>query len=991
MSLHLKPGQLTLADLRQAYLAPVRLSLDPSADAPVAASVACVENIIAEGRTAYGINTGFGLLASTRISPADLEKLQRSIVLSHAAGVGEALDDAMVRLVMLLKVNSLARGFSGIRRKVIDALIALINAEVYPHIPLKGSVGASGDLAPLAHMSLVLIGESRARHRGEWLPAAEALAVAGLEPLTLAAKEGLALLNGTQVSTAYALRGLFEAEDLFAAATVCGGLSVEAMLGSRAPFDARIHAARGQRGQIDVAAAYRDLLTASSEVARSHEKCDKVQDPYSLRCQPQVMGACLTQMRQAAEVLEIEANAVSDNPLVFAAEGDVISGGNFHAEPVAMAADNLALALAEIGSLSERRISLMMDMHMSQLPPFLVANGGVNSGFMIAQVTAAALASDNKALAHPASVDSLPTSANQEDHVSMAPNAGKRLWAMAENVRGILAVEWLGACQGLDFREGLKSSPKLEQARRLLRDKVPYYQEDRFFAPDIEAASQLLASAGPAVAEPLIPAPGRSAGALQQEQQQESRGMTHDTGLRRGLNARHIRFMALGSAIGTGLFYGSASAIQMAGPAVLLAYLVAGAAVYMVMRALGEMAVHEPVSGSFGHYASSYLGPLAGFVTGWTYAFEMIIVCLADVTAFGIYMGFWFPDVPRWIWVLSIVLFIGGLNLCHVKVFGELEFWLSLVKVGAIVAMILAGLGIMFFGFSLDGAVTSATGVHNLWQHGGFLPNGWAGLVASLSVVVFAFGGIEIIGITAGEAQDPQRVIPRAINAVPLRILLFYVLTLFVLMAIFPWQQIGSNGSPFVQIFDGLGIESAAAILNVVVITAAISAINSDIFGAGRMLYGMARQGQAPVGFSRVSRHGVPWMTVLLMAVALLLGVALNYLIPQSVFLLIASIATFATVWVWLMILLAQVGMRRRMGPRQVAALKFPVPLWPFAPAAAIVFMLFIFVVLGYFPDTRPALWVGAIWIAVLVIAYRRWVRPKGDAAHGVLQAQGGL
>ncbi len=400
----------------------------------------------------------------------------------------------MVRLVMLLKVNSLARGFSGIRRKVIDALIALINAEVYPHIPLKGSVGASGDLAPLAHMSLVLIGESRARHRGEWLPAAEALAVAGLEPLTLAAKEGLALLNGTQVSTAYALRRV-----------VRGRGPVRrrhrlrrAQRRGHARFAGAVRCAhpcaRGQRGQIDVAAAYRDLLTASSEVARSHEKCDKVQDPYSLRCQPQVMGACLTQMRQAAEVLEIEANAVSDNPLVFAAEGDVISGGNFHAEPVAMAADNLALALAEIGSLSERRISLMMDMHMSQLPPFLVANGGVNSGFMIAQVTAAALASDNKALAHPASVDSLPTSANQEDHVSMAPNAGKRLWAMAENVRGILAVEWLGACQGLDFREGLKSSPKLEQARRLLRDKVPYYQEDRFFAPDIEAASQLLAS-----------------------------------------------------------------------------------------------------------------------------------------------------------------------------------------------------------------------------------------------------------------------------------------------------------------------------------------------------------------------------------------------------------------------------------------------------------------------------------------------------------------
>ncbi|ONN71638.1 histidine ammonia-lyase [Pseudomonas oryzihabitans] len=493
-TLILKPGTLDLAQLRQAHLQPLRMELDPAAYAAIDASVACVESILAEGRTAYGINTGFGLLASTRIAPADLEKLQRSLVLSHAAGVGEALDDDLVRLIMLLKVNSLARGFSAIRRQVIEALIALINAEVYPHIPLKGSVGASGDLAPLAHMSLVLIGESKARYQGQWLPAREALAVAGLEPMTLAAKEGLALLNGTQVSTAYALRGLFEGEDLFAAATVCGGLSVEAMLGSRAPFDARIHAARGQRGQIDVAAAYRELLTDSSEVSRSHANCDKVQDPYSLRCQPQVMGACLTQLRQAAEVLEVEANAVSDNPLVFAEEGDVISGGNFHAEPVAMAADNLALALAEIGALSERRISLMMDRHMSQLPPFLVENGGVNSGFMIAQVTAAALASDNKALAHPASVDSLPTSANQEDHVSMAPNAGKRLWAMAENVRGILAIEWLGACQGLDFRHGLKSSERLERARSLLRERVPYYQEDRFFAPDIEAASALLAS-----------------------------------------------------------------------------------------------------------------------------------------------------------------------------------------------------------------------------------------------------------------------------------------------------------------------------------------------------------------------------------------------------------------------------------------------------------------------------------------------------------------
>ena len=498
----LTPGQLTLAQLRAAYQRPLKLRLDESAHAGIEASVACVNAIIAEDRTAYGINTGFGLLASTRIASEDLEKLQRSLVLSHAAGIGEPLDDAMVRLIMLLKVNNLSRGFSGIRLKVIEALIALINAEVYPHIPLKGSVGASGDLAPLAHMSLVLLGESQARHKGQWLPASEALAIAGLEPMTLAAKEGLALLNGTQVSTAYALRGLFEAEDLFAAASVCGGLTVEAALGSRAPFDARIHAARGQRGQIDAAAVYRHLLGDSSEVGRSHQACDKVQDPYSLRCQPQVMGACLTQLRQAAEVLAVEANAVSDNPLVFAAEGDVISGGNFHAEPVAMAADNLALAIAEIGALSERRTSLMMDKHMSQLPPFLVANGGVNSGFMIAQVTAAALASENKALAHPHSVDSLPTSANQEDHVSMAPAAGKRLWEMAANTRGVLAIEWLGACQGLDFREGLKSSPLLEQARQALRAKVPYYVEDRFFAPDIAAADALL---GERVLTPLLP------------------------------------------------------------------------------------------------------------------------------------------------------------------------------------------------------------------------------------------------------------------------------------------------------------------------------------------------------------------------------------------------------------------------------------------------------------------------------------------------------
>ena len=480
-SLTLIPGQLSLSQLRDVYSHPLNITLDSSAFAAIDESVACVNAILAEGRTAYGINTGFGLLAQTRISTEDLENLQRSLVLSHAAGVGEPLDDDLARLIMVLKINSLSRGFSGIRLSVIQALIGLVNAGVTPWIPAKGSVGASGD------------GKARVRG-GDWLPATEALRQVGLEPITLAAKEGLALLNGTQASTAFALRGLFEAEDLFASAVVCGALTTEAALGSRRPFDARIHEVRGQRGQIDAAALYRHLLTDDSAISQSHHNCSKVQDPYSLRCQPQVMGACLTQIRQAAEVLLAEANAVSDNPLVFAAENDVISGGNFHAEPVAMAADNIALAIAEIGSLSERRIALMMDSHMSQLPPFLVKNGGVNSGFMIAQVTAAALASENKALSHPHSVDSLPTSANQEDHVSMAPAAGRRLWAMAENTRAVLAVEWLAAAQGLDMREGLTTSPLLEEARHLLRERVPHYTQDRYFAPDIDNAIELLAA-----------------------------------------------------------------------------------------------------------------------------------------------------------------------------------------------------------------------------------------------------------------------------------------------------------------------------------------------------------------------------------------------------------------------------------------------------------------------------------------------------------------
>lgn len=449
--------------------------------------------------------------------------------------------------------------------------------------------------------------------------------------------------------------------------------------------------------------------------------------------------------------------------------------------------------------------------------------------------------------------------------------------------------------------------------------------------------------------------------------------------LRRGLNARHIRFMALGSAIGTGLFYGSAAAIQRAGPSVLLAYLIAGAAVYLMMRALGEMAVRTPVAGSFGHYASRYLGRYWGFLTGWTYAFSMLMVCLADVTAFGIYMGLWFPETPRWLWVLGIVLVIAAINLCSVRVFGELEFWLSLLKVVAIVAMILAGLAVLVAGIPLGGA-ESVAGFANLWAHGGFFPNGLEGMVASFTIVIFAFGGIEVIGLTAGEAQNPQRMIPKAINTVPLRILLFYVLTLLVLMAIWPWSRIGSEGSPFVQIFSGLGIDSAASILNLVVISAAISAINSDIFSTGRMLYGMAGNGQAPASFGKLSAAGVPWMTVLMMTLALLLGVLLNYLLPNELFLLFASLVTFSVVWVWLMILLSQVAMRRGLGREEVAALGFPVPFWPWGQYLTVAFMLFIFVVLALFPDTRTALYIGAAWLVLLSIAYRLWGRPGDDA-----------
>ena len=492
-SITIYPGKLTLAQMRMTYQQPVKVSLSQDAEDKIKKSVECVNNVIKNDKPVYGINTGFGLLANRRIETADLELLQRSIVLSHAAGVGKPLEDDLVRLIMLLKINSLSRGCSGARLEVIQAIINLINAEVYPIIPEKGSVGASGDLAPLAHMSLVLIGEGEANHKGQRVSGKEAMKIAGMEPIVLGAKEGLALLNGTQVSTAFTLKGLFLAEDLFATAISCGAITVDATMASRSPFDARIQEARGQQGQIDAAICYRHVLGDSSEVGELFKTSGKVQDPYCLRCQPQVMGACLTQIRNAAEVLRVEGNAASDNPLVFTDNGDIISGGNFHAEPVAMAADNLALAFSEIAAMSERRIALMMDTHLSRLPPFLVENAGVNSGFMIAQVTAAALASQIKTLAFPSSVDSSPTSANQEDIVSMAANAGRRLWEMGDNLCNILAIEWLAAVQGLDFRDGLKTSPALEKLRAILRSKVAYYDKDRYFAPDIEAASELIA------------------------------------------------------------------------------------------------------------------------------------------------------------------------------------------------------------------------------------------------------------------------------------------------------------------------------------------------------------------------------------------------------------------------------------------------------------------------------------------------------------------
>ena len=493
MTERIVPGELTLAQLRK-LCSPqrVRVELDPKCRANVRASAEVVARAAKGDAPVYGVNTGFGKLATQRIAQGDLALLQLKLLRSHAVGVGDPLPERVVRLVLLLKAASLARGYSGVREEVIDALVCLHNAGITPVIPAQGSVGASGDLAPLAHLSLPLVGEGEVLFNSERMPAASALKQCGIAPIQLGAKEGLALINGTQVSTALALDALLAADRLFEAAAIAGSLTLDAARGSDAPFDARIHEVRGQPGQIACAAAYRSL-TAGSEIRASHlENDDRVQDPYCLRCQPQVMGACLDQMRYAAQVLVREANAVTDNPLVFTDNGQLLSGGNFHAEPVALVADALAVAIAEIGAISERRVAMLIDTAISRLPPFLTPAPGLNSGFMIVHVTAAALASENKSLAHPASVDSLPTSANQENHVSMATFAARRLMPMLRNTAHIVAIELLAAAQGIEFLRPLKSAPALENVLRLVRSVSPAMMSDRSLARDIEAVHHLV-------------------------------------------------------------------------------------------------------------------------------------------------------------------------------------------------------------------------------------------------------------------------------------------------------------------------------------------------------------------------------------------------------------------------------------------------------------------------------------------------------------------
>jgi histidine ammonia-lyase len=499
MTITLKPGRATLADWR-AVAEGADVRLDPAALPAIEASARTVDAIVARGEPVYGINTGFGKLASVRIGPADLATLQRNIVLSHAAGVGEPTPASNVRLMMALKLASLGQGASGVRPETLALLEAMLARDLIPVIPSQGSVGTSGDLAPLAHLAAAMLGIGQVRLAGEVMPADAALARAGFAPITLRPKEGLALLNGTQFSTAEALINLFAIEGVFRAALITGALATDAAKGSDTPFDARIHALRGHRGQIEVAAALRALMAGSSIRASHLVNDDRVQDPYCLRCQPQVMGAVLDLARHATATLSAEANGVSDNPLILAESGEALSGGNFHGEPVAFAADMLAIATCEIGSLAERRIAMLIDPALSGLPAFLTPRPGLNSGLMLAQVTAAALVAENKQRAHPASVDSIPTCANQEDHVAMSAHAARRLAPMAENAVQVVAIELIAAAQGCDFHRALASSAPLERVRERLRECVRHLEDDRYLAPDIAAAADLVRSGALAAA-----------------------------------------------------------------------------------------------------------------------------------------------------------------------------------------------------------------------------------------------------------------------------------------------------------------------------------------------------------------------------------------------------------------------------------------------------------------------------------------------------------
>ncbi len=494
MSILLVPGQVPLSALQAIYETGAVPRLDEASLQRIQASADRIATIVGSGEAHYGINTGFGKLASVRIPTEDVDKLQRNLILSHCCGVGEPLADDIVRLIMALKLISLGRGASGVRPQVVHVLSAMLEKNVLPVIPGKGSVGASGDLAPLAHMTAAMIGEGQVRFEGQVMPAARALERAGIPPVTLSAKEGLALINGTQTSTALALAGLFRAHRALVASVVAGALATDATMASTAPFHPEIHALRGHKGQIDVAAALTQLMTGS-QIRDSHRDNDeRVQDPYCLRCQPQVAGACLDLIRQVAQSLVVEANAATDNPLVLS-DGTVVSGGNFHAEPVAFAADQLAIAVCELGAIAQRRIALMVDPNLSYgLPAFLSPTPGLNSGFMIAEVTSAALMSENKQMAHPASVDSTPTSANQEDHVSMACHGARRLLQMTDNLFSIIGIELLCAAQGVDLRRPLATSPQLDTVHRLVRQSVPALQNDRYMAGDLEMGTQLIAS-----------------------------------------------------------------------------------------------------------------------------------------------------------------------------------------------------------------------------------------------------------------------------------------------------------------------------------------------------------------------------------------------------------------------------------------------------------------------------------------------------------------